>query len=181
MALAVASRYARALADLVLDPGKGIAPEAAAAQLAAFEQAVSASPDLRNILLSPAVTPARKRAVVARLSEPLGISRLVRNFLYVLIDRRRTAMLDEVREAFQTLIDERTGAVEAHVMTARPLSEDQRQAVARRLGQVTGKQVRCKFSLEEELIGGVVTRIGSTIYDGSVRGQLDALRRRLTE
>jgi F-type H+-transporting ATPase subunit delta len=181
MALAVASRYARALADLVLDPHKGLAPEAAAAELAAFEQVMAASPDLRNILLSPAVAAARKRAVVGRLSEALGISRLVRNFLYILIDHRRTPLLTEVREAFQSVIDERTGAVEAGVSTARPLTDQQRQAVVRCLAALTGKRVRCRFSLEEELIGGAVTRIGSTIYDGSVRGQLDALRRRLTE
>ncbi len=181
MARAVASRYARALADLVLDPAKGLAPQTATGDLAAFEQVVSASPELRSVLLSPAVTPSRKRAVVTRLAGQLGVSRLVKNFLYVLIDHRRTGMLPEVREAFQALIDERTGTVEADVTTARPLAAEQREAVSARLGRVTGKQVRCKFSLDEDLIGGVVTRIGSTIYDGSVRGQLDALRRRLTE
>jgi F-type H+-transporting ATPase subunit delta len=181
MALAVASRYARALADLVLDPAKGLSPQTATGELAAFEELVSGSPELRNILLSPAVTAGRKRAVVKRLADGQGASRLVRNFLYVLIDHRRTGILSEVREAFQALVDERTGTVEADVKTARALTAGERELISAKLGRMTGKEVRCKFSLEEDLIGGVVTRIGSTIYDGSVRGQLDVLRRRLTE
>ncbi len=181
MASAVASRYARALADLVLDPSRGLDPEALVGELEALEQALAASADLRNVLLSPAVTPARKRAVVARLASDLGISRVLRNSLYVLIDHRRTAMLGDIREAFRAIVDERTGAVEAGVATARELSGDERNRVGSRLGRLTGKRVRCKFNLDEELIGGMTVRIGSTIYDGSVRGQLEALRRRLTE
>jgi len=181
MALAVASRYARALADLVLDPAGGLPPERAIAELAAFEQLVGGSGDLRNVLLSPAVSPARKRAVVARLAGQLETSRLVRNFLYVIMDHRRTAMLAEIGEAFQSLIDERTGAAEADVTAARELTPAERESVAMRLGSMTGKRVRCKFSVEESLIGGLLTRIGSTIYDGSVRGQLGALGRRLAE
>jgi F-type H+-transporting ATPase subunit delta len=181
MALAVASRYARALADLVLDPAKGIPPQTAAAELAAFEQMVAVSPDLRTILLSPAVTPARKRALVSRLAAEMGSSRLVRNFLYVIIGHRRTAMLSEIRQAFQSILDERTGSVEADVKAARELTPAERENIGVRLGRVTGKTVRCEFSVDEGLIGGAVTRIGSTIYDGSVRGQLDALRRKLTD
>ena len=181
MALAVASRYARALADLVLDPSRGLPPEHAVAQIAAFEQLAGASRDLQGVLLSPAVTPARKRAVVERLTSQLGMSRLVRNFLFVIIDHRRTAMLTEIRAAFEALIDERTGAAEADVKSARTLGAAERDGVALSLGRMTGKRVRCKFSVEESLIGGLVARIGSTIYDGSVRGQLDALGRKLTD
>jgi len=181
MALAVASRYARALADLVLDPSRGLPPERAVAEITAFEQVAGASPDLLSVLLSPAVTPGRKRAVVERLAGQLEMSRLMRNFLYVIIDHRRTAMLTGIREAFEALIDERTGAAEANVKSARLLSSAERESVALSLGRMTGKRVRCKFSVEENLIGGLLTRIGSTIYDGSVRGQLDALGRRLTD
>lgn len=181
MSLAVASRYARALADLVLDPAKGMPAQSAIDELTAFERMVSDSADLRNILLSPAVPTARKRAVVAKLAAGLEMSRLTRNFLYVIIDHRRTGILAEIREAFQSLIDERTGAVEAGVRSARELGSAEREGIGLRLGQMTGKKVRCLFSVDESLIGGMVTRIGSTIYDGSVRGQLDALRRRLTE
>ncbi|RPI10929.1 MAG: ATP synthase F1 subunit delta [Acidobacteriales bacterium] len=181
MAQAAASRYARALADLVLDPARGLSPETAAGELAVFEGAMAGSSELGNVLLSPAVTPARKRAVIARLGSAMGMSRLVRNFLYVVIDHRRTALLPEIRTAFQALIDERTGALEAGVDAARELPGQQKDHVTARLSQLTGKKVRCKFAVDESLIGGMLARIGSTIYDGSVRGQLEALRRRLTD
>jgi F-type H+-transporting ATPase subunit delta len=180
MALAVASKYARALGDLVLDPARGLEPQTAVGELAALERMVTGSAELRNVLLSPAVTPPRKRAVVARLAGGLGVSRLVVNFVYVIIDHRRTAMLSEIRQAFQALIDERTGSVEAGVTAARQLAAGERENVEAGLGRLTGKKVRCKFSVDESLIGGLVARIGSTIYDGSVKGQLEALRRRLT-
>ena len=181
MSLALASRYARAMADLVLDPGRTMDPEAVASEMAVFDEALAGSVELRNVLLSPVVPPPRKRAVVARLARDYGMSRLLRNFLYVLIDHRRTALLAEVRQSFQLIVDERTGAVEAEVAAARDWGETRREEVAGRLGELTGKKVRCKFSVDKGLIGGVRVRIGSTIYDGSVRGQLEALRRTLTE
>ncbi|HSW50705.1 MAG TPA: ATP synthase F1 subunit delta [Bryobacteraceae bacterium] len=180
MVLAVASRYSRALADLALNPARGLDASAVVEELSALEQVVAGSAELRNVLLSPAVAPARKRAVVARLAGQLGVSRLVLNFVYVIIDHRRTAMLTEIRQAFQALIDERTGSVEAGVTAARQLAAGERENVEASLGRLTGKKVRCKFSVDESLIGGLVARIGSTIYDGSVKGQLEALRRRLT-
>ncbi|MFB3778642.1 MAG: ATP synthase F1 subunit delta [Bryobacteraceae bacterium] len=180
MALAVASRYSRALADLVLDPARGLDASRVVEELSALEQAVAGSAELRNVLLSPAVAPARKRAVIARLAGRLGVSRLVLNCVYVIIDHRRTAMLSEIRQAFQALIDERTGSVEAGVTAARQLAAGEQEKVEASLGRLTGKKVRCKFSVDESLIGGLVARIGSTIYDGSVKGQLEALRRRLT-
>jgi F-type H+-transporting ATPase subunit delta len=181
MAMATASRYARALADLAFDPKRGADPESVAVELALFADALEASGDLRSVLLSPAVAPARKRAVVAQLAVQGGISALVRNFLCVVIDHRRTAILSEIREAFRALTYERMGMVEADISAARELPAGQREKVAEGLGRLTGKRVRCRFSVDEGLIGGVVARIGSTIYDGSVQGQLMALRRRLME
>jgi F-type H+-transporting ATPase subunit delta len=181
MAMATASRYARALADLAFDPKRGADPESVAVELALFADALEASGDLRSVLLSPAVAPARKRAVVAQLAVQGGISALVRNFLCVVIDHRRTAILSEIREAFRALVYERMGMVEADISAARELPDGQREKVAAGLGRLTGKRVRCRFSVDEGLIGGVVARIGSTIYDGSVQGQLMALRRRLME
>jgi F-type H+-transporting ATPase subunit delta len=90
-------------------------------------------------------------------------------------------MLSEIRQAFRSVIDERMGAVEAEVAAARELTDEQRGRVAVELGRLTGKKVRCQFAMAEALIGGMTVRIGSTIYDGSVRGQLEALRRRLTD
>jgi F-type H+-transporting ATPase subunit delta len=181
MAMAAASRYARALADLAFDPKRGADPQGVAGELALFADALEASSDLRNVLMSPAVAPARKRAVVAQLAKQGGISGLVRNFLYVVIDHRRTALLPEIREAFRTLTYERMGMVEADISAARELPAGQREKVAERLGRMTGKRVQCRFAVNESLIGGMVARIGSTIYDGSVQGQLKALRRKLME
>jgi F-type H+-transporting ATPase subunit delta len=181
MAMAAASRYARALADLAFDPKRGVNPENVAGELALFAGAIETSSDLRSVLLSPAVAPARKRAVVAQLAVQGGISGLVRNFLYVLIDHRRIAMLPEIREAFRTLTFERMGMVEANVSAAREVPAGQREKVAERLGRLTGKRVQCRFAVDQSLIGGMVARIGSTIYDGSVQGQLKVLRRKLME
>jgi F-type H+-transporting ATPase subunit delta len=179
MALAVASRYARALADLATHPARGMDSQAAMAELQAFENALKEFPDLRNVILSPAVAPARKRAVIGRLSGVLGISWLIRNFLCVVADHRRTRILTEIREAFQSLVNERLGVVEVRITAARELTEEQQSAVAAELSRMTGKKVRCGFEVDESLIGGLSAQIGSTIYDGSVRGQLDGLRRKL--
>jgi len=140
---------------------------------------LSASSDLPAVLLSPAVPPARKRAVVSRLAAQLGVSTLVQNFLFVVIDRRRIAMLKDIRQAFETLLDERVGVVRADVSSARELASAQREKIRQQLARATGKQVRCEFAVDGDLVGGVVVRVGSTIYDGSVRGQLEALRQRL--
>ncbi len=167
--------------DVVTNPSAGVDPQAAAAELQEFDTLLSGAPPLRNALLSPAVTPARKRAVVGRLAGAMGTSRTVRNFVMVVVNHRRTEMLPEIRQAFQTLLDERLGLVEAAVSSARELTPEQREAVAGRLSRLTGRKVRCRFAVEDGLIGGLTARIGSTIYDGSVRGQLARLRRSLVE
>lgn len=176
---AAASRYARALVDLAAAPAAGLEPRRVMEQLAAFEGALSTSADLRNILLSPAVPPVRKRAVVGRIGQMLGLSRLVRNFLYVVIDRRRIGLLGDIRIAFEALLNERLGVVRADIVSARPLAEADRQSIAAQLTRLSGKQVRPEFAVDGGLIGGVTARIGSTMYDGSVRGQLESLRQRM--
>ncbi|MGH9666455.1 MAG: ATP synthase F1 subunit delta [Bryobacteraceae bacterium] len=179
MVSVVASRYARALAEVVFSPGSGVEPQAVLSQLRAVEALFAESSALRTVLLSPAVPPSKKRAVVTRLAEPLGIARPVRNFWYVLIDRRRIESLPEIREAFETMLDEHLGLVRADVASAGDLSASQRASLQAQLSRLSGKQVRPEFSVNAALMGGVIARIGSTVYDGSVRGELDALRKRL--
>jgi F-type H+-transporting ATPase subunit delta len=176
---AVSIRYARALADAILDSKSGLEPGRAWQELRSFAEIVRDSAELRNVLLSPAVSAARKRAVVGRFASTLPLSKLIRNFLFVLIDRRRIGMLDEVIDAFESEIDARLGIVRAQVTTAAPLDDTQRAEMQATLARVAGKQVRADFKVDPALIGGAVARIGSTIYDGSVRGQLDTLRTRL--
>jgi F-type H+-transporting ATPase subunit delta len=150
------------------------------AELRAFEAVLQGSPELQNALTSPAVPPARKRAVVARLGETLGVSRMVRNFLFVLIDHRRVPMLAETIHAFELIVEERLGFARAEVTSARELTAPQQTILNSELERLTGKKVRMRVAIDDALIGGVVARIGSTVYDGSVRGQLQTLGKRLS-
>jgi F-type H+-transporting ATPase subunit delta len=177
---AVVNRYGSALVDVVLSPGSDVKPADAVAQLRAFDAAVKESPALRNILASPAVSAQRKRAVIRRLADAIGASRVVRNFLLVLSDHRRAGALSEVIDAFDQLLDERLGYVRAEVRSASELTAQERDRLAERLGTIAGSKVRLRFAIDPELIGGVTAKIGSTVYDGSVRGQLADLRARLS-
>jgi F-type H+-transporting ATPase subunit delta len=175
MPSSLAFRYARALA--------GAAPPAEVPAviegLAAFETMLAGSQALRHALQSPAVAPARKRAVISRMAEALSLSGVVRRFLLVLVDHRRAAWLGEILEAFEAVMDERQGLVRVDVVSARELSAAQRDGLVAELSRVTGRQARAQFSIREELIGGVLARVGSTVFDGSVRGQLETLKQRL--
>ena len=179
MRSAVADRYAKALADAVLAPGSNTDARHALTELQEFERLLESSPELRNVLLSPAVPTSRKRAVVERFAPLLSLSPLVRNFLFVVVDRRRADLLGEMAAAFEAALDERMGIVRVEVRSAAPLNERQRSVLQEELSRLANKQVRCDFSVDSALIGGVVARIGSTVYDGSVLSQLEALRERL--
>ncbi len=178
---AIASRYASALADVVTGRGAKADPQQVLRELRGFEQGLAASPDLRSVLETPAVPPARKRAVISRLGGIIGISPAARNFLFVLVDHRRIASFSEIVEAFEVELDRRLGFTRAEIVSAAEMGERQRNAVVAELERVTGKRVRPRFGRDERLIGGVVARVGSTVYDGSVRAQLESLGRRLTE
>ncbi|MBI1898226.1 MAG: ATP synthase F1 subunit delta [Acidobacteria bacterium] len=179
MPQAVAAKYAGALADIVAAPGSGLDAKQVSAELHSFGEALGSAAELRNVLLSPAVSLARKRDVVRRLAEVMGLSPTVRNFLFVIIDRRRVGRFHEIASGFEEILDERMGIVRADVTSAAPLAPGQQAELEQALARVTGKQVRPRYAIDESLIGGVVARIGSTIYDGSVRGQLETLRQRL--
>jgi F-type H+-transporting ATPase subunit delta len=173
----VAARYAGALVDVVTGPSG--APQETLEQLRRFERLLASSTELRHALDSPAVAASRKRAVVSRLAEELTLSGVAQNFLFVLIDHRRLDALSQILDLFEIQLDERLGFARAQVSSARQLNENQRAGLSERLEQLTGKRVRVQFVVDPGLIGGVVARIGSTVYDGSVRGQLAALERRL--
>lgn len=180
MASAVANRYARALVDLVLAPGSPLKPEQAVAQLRAVEQLVAESWELRNALLTPAIQTSRKRAVMGKLLERIQAAPLIRNFTFVVIDHRRIAIIGEIREAFELLVDERLGFVRAEVTSPAALDDSRRGNLESELSRMTGKRMRLRFAVDAELLGGAVARIGSRVYDGSVRGQLLRMRRELT-
>jgi F-type H+-transporting ATPase subunit delta len=177
---AVAARYANALADVVTAGASTLSPQQAIAELRAFETTLRGSAELQNALITPAVPGSRKKAVVGRIADILKLSQVTRNFLYVLVDRRRIASLSHIIQDFETVLDARLGYAQAEVSSARELSEAQCRDLNVRLERLTGKRIRMRFIVDGTLIGGAVARIGSTVYDGSVRGQLASLERRLS-
>ena len=179
MPAAVASRYARALVDVVLAPNSRAEHDRVREDLRAFEQALGGSAELGTALGSPAVARARKRAVISRLAQSLGISGVARNFLLVLADHRRMADLAGILAAFEKMVDERLGMLQVEVASARELSQPQQEILIRQLERMTGKKIQINLTIDGELLGGMVARLGSTVYDGSVRGRLEALGRQL--
>jgi F-type H+-transporting ATPase subunit delta len=177
----VATRYAKALVDVVAAPASGVDPAAVAGQLRSIAAIIGEEGDLHNVLLSPAVPPSRKRAVLARLLAPLGLYRQVLNFLFVVIDHRRVHEMPSIVEAYEGLLDERLGFVRADVVSAHALGDTQQTSLEAEISRLAGKKAKLKFSTDPALLAGVVARIGSTVYDGSVRGQLDRLRTKLAQ
>lgn len=175
----VATRYAKALVDVVLEPGSGLDPAVVLTQLKSIAEMIAGSQDLRTALLSPAVSPPRKRGVIAALLLPMAVEPRVKNFLYVVIDHRRLAEFPSIVEAFEVVADERLGLVRVDVTSAKTLDDAQRTRMETEISQLAGKKAKLRFSEDPTLLGGVVARVGSTVYDGSVRGQLDRLRTRL--
>ena len=174
----IGTRYAKALLDVVLAPQSAIDPKQVVAELRAINEMIRESSALHNALLSPAVSPSRKRAVMGRLM-PGGISKTVRNFLFVVIDHRRIHELPSIVEAFDALLDERLGFVRADVTSATSLAGAQRAELEAELSKLAGKKAKLTYTVDPALIGGVVARVGSVVYDGSVRGQLERLRVKL--
>lgn len=177
MALAIANRYASALDDVVCRPGSNLGPEQALDQIESFQAALEASAELRGVLLSPAVRPAAKRDLAAQLCSRLGCSETVRNFIYVIVDYRRIALFGECVEAFRDLLDRRRGAARIEVRTARTLDADQRDALEKRFAALTGKTIAAEYVVDADVLGGSIVRVGSTVYDGSLRARLRALDR----
>ena len=170
-------QYATALADIVLEQG---ASEPAKNQLADFGAAYAESAELRNFLTTPAATREAKHGVIERLVARLGASRIIRNFLFVIVDNQRIHLLPEIVASFEQVLRQRQGVAEATVASPVELNDGQKTALVRTLERLTGKKIQAKYLLEPGLLGGAVVRIGDTIYNGSVSNQLDQLRARLT-
>jgi F-type H+-transporting ATPase subunit delta len=177
MPSAVSFRYAIALADSL--SGSATDPQAIASQLKEFDTFLNESHELRIVFSTPAVSPEKKKAILADLAQTTRLDAVTRSFLKVVIDHDRMPLLGEIAEAFEALLNERLGIAVAEVTAARQLDEDEKHELAEALAAKTGKKVRMNFSLDPSLIGGLVARVGSTIYDGSVRGQLGRLRAKL--
>lgn len=175
----IAQRYAEALADVVLKHRDELSPARVQDELRNFAELLRTHTELKIALTSPAVLLAKKRAIIDRLVQLQGYSRISRNFLLVLADHGRLPMLGAILEAFSGTLDRRLGILRAEVIAARELSESLRAKLEEGLSQATGRKVIPNYRVNPDLIGGVVTRIGSFIFDGSLKGQLEALKHRL--
>lgn len=173
----VVNTYARAFADVVigsrLDAARTLSE---AQQIAAL---ADQSKELREVWDNPSIPAEQKRAVLDAIVQRAGISRPVRNFLAVLIDKGRTRFLSEIVKQFAHDLNERLGIAEAEVTTARELSKQERAELESDLSRVTGKAIRAKYEQNPALLGGAIARVGSTVYDGSVKGQLERIRQQL--
>ena len=170
----VASTYARAFADVVfsahLDAARAVGGLRQIATL--FDQSV----ELRRVWENPAVPVEQKRKLLDVIVQREGIDRQVRNLIAVLIDHRRLPFLPRIVEQLEKEIDARLGFAEAQISSARELGSNERQALESQIAKTTGKKVRATYGLDSSLLGGAVVRIGSTIYDGSVKGQLERIK-----
>jgi F-type H+-transporting ATPase subunit delta len=169
-------QYANAMADIALAQG---AAEPAAKQLREFGAAYEQSAELGTFLASPAVSIEDKHAVIEKIVARLGASKIIRNFLFVLADHRRTHLIPEVILAFHEVIRQRQGVAEAEVSSAVEFSAAQKKEMAATLARLTGKKIEMNYALDPGLLGGAVVRIGDTIYDGSLRSRLNEMRARL--
>jgi F-type H+-transporting ATPase subunit delta len=167
-------QYANAMADIALAQG---AAEPAGKQLQQFGAAYAESAELRTSLASPAVSIEAKHGVIEKLAARLGASKIIRNFLFLLTDHRRTHLIPEVIAAFHEVIRQRQGVAEAEVSSAVELSAAQKKEMAATLTRLTGKKIEAKYALDPALLGGAVVRIGDTIYDGSLRSRLNEMRK----
>lgn len=175
----VSRHYAGALTDAVFAPGSGLAPQDAVEQLKTVTALISGSKELELAMLSPSVSKSRKQAVITRLVEELGVHRLIRNFLLVVVSHRRTHNLKEIAANFDLLVDERLGWIPAEISSARELAATERQEIEKVLGTKLGKFIRARYKVDPALIGGVRARVASREYDATIRGKLDSLRQRL--
>jgi F-type H+-transporting ATPase subunit delta len=174
----VTSIYARALADAVFD--SHVDAQQALREAQSIAELVAASKDLREVWEAPSIPAEQKRGVLDAIVAREKISRTVRNFIAVLIDHRRVNFLGPIVKQFEKEIDARLGFAEAEIASAHDLSSADRRTLESQVEKLTGKKVRARYSRDESLLGGAVVRVGSTIYDGSVSGQLERIRQAIS-
>jgi F-type H+-transporting ATPase subunit delta len=171
-----ATKEARALFDVALAQAD---PVVVGRDLDTFVSLVASHPDLARVVTSPMVPPARKRAVVGAIADAAGFSPIVSKLLRILAERHELSLVEPLAAAYRARLMQHQRIVEAHVTTAVALPDDRRAALEASLREATGKTVRLSASIDPSILGGVVTRIGSVVFDGSVSGNLERLRHAL--
>jgi F-type H+-transporting ATPase subunit delta len=172
----IANRYARALADVIIERRE---TSEAVAELNQFEQMLTQHTQLRDVFASPVLPLERKRAVLNDLLTRMQPRPTVNNFLQLLLNNARLHNLDQMLRALTRELDARTNIVSAQITTARALGEQEQTRLRQQLQTATGKDVRLQFRTDPNIIGGVVTRIGSLVYDGSIKNQLTQMKQKL--
>ena len=173
----VALRYAHAFADVAESRRLDVA--AVKRQLGDFSETLAASRDLREVLMDPSIARAQKLKVLDRIAARLGMAVEARNFLAVIIDHQRLDELTEILAEYHALADEQAGLVEAEITSAHDLNAEDRAELESQVEKLAGGRVRTTYRQDATLLGGAVVRIGSTVYDGSIRAQLQQLKQRL--
>lgn len=172
----VARRYAGALFDVTKKNGS---IDAAFTGLQSFAALVNQSPELSKVLASPAVPAAKKRALAETLAAQLGVSPEIARLLGTMGDRDRLGLVALVATAFESRVMQERHILQAQVTTAVPLSSDRSAALAAALGRATGGTVQIDARVDPSIVGGVIARVGSTVYDGSVTRQLEIMKTQL--
>jgi F-type H+-transporting ATPase subunit delta len=175
---AFAARYASAFLDVITAAKLDTA--AIDQQWTDFLGTWDGSLELRSFFTNPAVPALQKVAFLDKLNEKLGLRKELRNLLAVLIDNDRIGSVVEVAQAYRRLLQDQLGIRQAEIVTARELTEAERTSLVAEIGKLAGSQIEASFRLDAAILGGTVVRIGSTVYDGSVRGRLDRLKEALT-
>jgi F-type H+-transporting ATPase subunit delta len=174
----VARRYAGALADIVIKTGE---TEPVKTELKTWEEMMSSNSELLNAFRNPSIAHASKEKVLESLIAKTKPTKTTANFLRILLRNSRLTEISEINERFAGVLDERNGIISAEVTSARPLSEAEKTDLQTNLAKLTGgKKINLNFNIDENIIGGVITRVGSTVYDGSVKSQLENLKAQLT-
>jgi F-type H+-transporting ATPase subunit delta len=174
---AYVSRYARAFLDVIT--AAKLDTVAIDRQIADFEATWDGSPELQSFFENPAVPSLQKVAILDKLNAKMGLQKELRNLLAVLINNDRIGQVHEVAAAYRTELQLRLGIRQAEIVTARELNSDERKSLIEGVGKLAGGRVEATFKEDATILGGAVVRIGSTVYDGSVRGRLERLKETL--
>jgi F-type H+-transporting ATPase subunit delta len=172
----ISNRYARALADVIIERRE---TNEVVAELEGFARMMAGHEQLRDVFASPVIAVERKLAVLNELLARMKPRQTTGNFLRLLLSNARLHNLDQMLRALSKELDTRTNIVSAEITTAREISEQEMNMLREKLKAATGKDVRLEFRADPSIIGGVVTRIGSTVYDGSIKNQLSQMKERL--
>ena len=168
----VARRYATALADVAIERRE---ERQVQSELDQWAEMIEANPRLKEVFANPTIVHDHKRKVLEDLLARTRVRDTTASFLRVLLKNQRLAQLRDIVERFAYVLDERAGMLAGSVTTARPISEELKKTLHETLSAATGRTVRLSFSTDEKIIGGMVARIGSTVFDGSVESHLERL------